>query len=149
MTVNNQLQNQLQKQNPPIPPLAVALASDPVPLEVRRLRVANGSQRKRDLAAVRMANELQRLESVSQADAEVTRCWVKAKERIKADLPSSAFEMWFAPLELAGVSGTALVLSAPDSIRTWTERRYAGLLREALSSIGCEYHDIDFMGVAR
>jgi hypothetical protein len=132
------------EQNPPVPPQVVALASDPVPLEVRRLRVANGSRRKRDLAAVRMADELQRLESLGQADASVHRCWEEAKERVKASVPLPTFEIWISQLAVVGATDTALVLTAPDGIRAWTERRYSGLIREALS--GTAYSAVEFVG---
>jgi len=124
----------------------VALASDPVPIEVRRLRVANGSRRKRDLAAVRMAEELQRLESVGQADAEVHRCWAEAKERVEASVPPSTFANWIAPVEPVGATESAIVLTAPAGIRAWTERRYSGLIRDALAASDGPYSEIEFVG---
>lgn len=130
--------------NPPVPPQAVALASDPVPIEVRRLRVANGSRRKRDLAAVRMADELALLESMGQLDAKVTDCWAEAKARIQASVPPSTFEQWIAPLEPAGASEATLFLTAPDRIRAWTQRRYSGLIRDALQGSG--YAQVEFVG---
>jgi hypothetical protein len=141
---NNHLQFQLQQKNPPVPPQALALASDPVPIEVRRLRVANGSRRKRDLAAVAMADELTLLESIAQGGAEVTDCWAEAKVRIRASLPSSTFHIWIDPLQPVGATGGRLLLSAPEGIRAWTERRYTGLIREALSGSG--YTDAAIVG---
>jgi DnaA N-terminal domain len=141
---NNYLQFQLQQKNPPVPPQAVALASDPVPIEVRRLRVANGSRRKRDLAAVRMADELRLLETVGQGGTEVTDCWAEAKDRVRASVPPSTFDLWIEPLRPIGATGTQILLSAPEGIRAWTERRYSGLIREALS--GSPFDAVEFVG---
>jgi hypothetical protein len=132
--------------NPPVPPQAAALMSDPVPLEVRRLRVANGSRRKRDLAAVRMADELHLLEAVGQSGAEVIDCWAEAKDRLRARVPPSTFDLWIDPLEPVGATGDQILLSAPEGIRAWTERRYAGLIREAL--LGSDYTDVAIVGEA-
>ncbi len=135
-----------QQKNPPIPPpaVAMALAGDPVPIEVRRLRVANGSRRKRDLAAVRMAEELELLEAIGQGGAEVTDGWAEAKARVRASVLPSTFDLWIDPLQPLGATGNRLLLSAPEGIRAWTERRYSGLIREALT--GTAYTDVSIVG---
>jgi hypothetical protein len=124
--------------------LAEALASDPIPLAVRHQRVANGSRRKRDLAAVRMADELKLLEAVGQCGAGVIDCWAEAKARLRTSVPQSTFDLWVDPLELVGAKGHRLLLSAPEDIRAWAERRYSGLIREALAGSG--YTDIAIVG---
>ena len=48
-------------------------------------------------------------------------------------LPSSTFQLWLEPLKVVGAQADTLYLSAPDGIRAWTERRYSGLIREALA----------------
>lgn len=122
--------------NPPVPPQAVALMADPVPLEVRRLRVQNGSKRKRDLAAVQMAEELTVLAHSGAVTQSATEHWARAKDRLRADVPASTFGLWIEPLSLFGVDGTTLILLAPEGIRTWTERRYSELILEALAGSG-------------
>jgi chromosomal replication initiator protein len=44
--------------------------------------------------------------------------------------------MWLEPLRPAGARGETLHLTAPEGIRTWVERRYAGLIEEALAESG-------------
>lgn len=133
-----------EKKNPPVPPQAVALMADPVPLEVRRLRVRNGSKRKRDLAAVRMADELELLERRRAEEAELRasgvepdpcrelRAWVHARRRIRRSVPGSTYRLWIKPLRPTGSLGDTLFLSAPDDIRAWSERRYSSLIAETL-----------------
>ena len=58
------------------------------------------------------------------------------QERLRASVPASTFQLWLEPLELAGAKAETLLLTAPESIRAWTERRYAGLIREALAGTG-------------
>lgn len=142
--------------NPPVPPQAVALMADPVPLEVRRLRVQKGSKRKRDLAAVQMADELELLERKHAEEAELRargvepdrcrelRAWVRARQHLRRALASSpsAYALWIKPLRPAGSLGDLLFLTAPDGIRAWTERRYSALIREALK--GTDFTEITF-----
>jgi chromosomal replication initiator protein len=59
--------------------------------------------------------------------------WRTVRARLEASLPETTFELWLDPLTVVGADGDTLYLSAPDSIRTWTERRYAGVIRQALA----------------
>lgn len=133
--------------NPPaVPPQRVALDLDPVPLEVRRLRVANGSRRRRDLAAVRMAEELELLEAIGQSAATVTECWPAVRDRLAASVPPSTFNLWLDPLEPIGADGDTLILSAPEGIREWAERRYSHLIVEVLRDVAPELVRVQFVG---
>jgi chromosomal replication initiator protein len=58
--------------------------------------------------------------------------WRDVQDKLRASLPPSTFQIWLEPLKVAGTQGSTLYLSAPDGIRAWTERRYSGLIREAL-----------------
>jgi len=62
--------------------------------------------------------------------------WEGVRRRLRASVPDSTYRIWLEPLRIAGAQGTTLYLTAPDGIRTWVERRYAELLREAL--VGAE-----------
>jgi len=64
------------------------------------------------------------------------------QERLRASVPPSTFQLWLEPLELAGARAETLLLAAPESIRAWTERRYAGLIREALAGTGSGITDV-------
>jgi len=72
--------------------------------------------------------------------------WGEVRERLKASLPPSTFELWIEPLEVGGSRAGVLYLSAPDNVRAWSERRYASLIREALASVGSELRDVSFAG---
>lgn len=142
---NNHLQFHLQQLNPPVPPQAVALASDPVPLEVRRLRVAHGSRRKRDLAAVAMAEELERLERLLGAPGDrcaALRAWIPARRALRHSLPRSTYQLWIRPLRPVGIDGTTLTLTGPEGPRRWAERRYTALIVEALEG----FDRVEFVG---
>jgi chromosomal replication initiator protein len=68
--------------------------------------------------------------------------WKGVQERLRASVPQSTYQLWLEPLSVAGRRESTLFLLAPDNIRTWTERRYAGLIREVLASIGGELRDV-------
>jgi len=129
--------------NPPVPPQAVALMVDPVPLEVRRLRVQNGSKRKRDLAAVRMAEELELLEKAGETTGAAEAAWSTACERLASAVPPSTFALWIEPLAVFGADGETLILTSPEATRAWTERRYSSLISEALE--GTEFAKVRFV----
>src|SRR6476659_10077954 len=62
--------------------------------------------------------------------------WQATRERLRASVPESTFNLWLAPLEPIGEDGETLYLSAPDNVRAWAERRYRGLISEALADSG-------------
>jgi chromosomal replication initiator protein len=72
--------------------------------------------------------------------------WNEVRDRLRASLPPSTFQLWIEPLEVSGARGNVLQLSAPDHVRAWSERRYAGLIREALAAVGSEFSEVGFGG---
>jgi chromosomal replication initiator protein len=70
--------------------------------------------------------------------------WEEVRLRLAAAVPESTFKIWLEPLEVVGAQGSILFLTAPDGIRTWVERRYSSLLREALAGVGSELTEIAF-----
>ncbi len=70
--------------------------------------------------------------------------WGEVQERLRTSLPPSTFDLWLQPLRVLGGRGTTLYLSAPDGIRSWVERRYVGLIREALQLVGAPWSEISF-----
>jgi len=71
---------------------------------------------------------------------------------LRAALPPSTFQLWLEPLKVVGAQAGVLYLAAPAGIRAWTERRYAGLIREALSGAGTNLTEVrigDSSDVAR
>ncbi len=65
--------------------------------------------------------------------------------RLRASVPASTFQLWLAPLTAVGSQAETLFLSAPEGIRAWTERRYAGLIREALAGVGSPITEINLI----
>ncbi len=65
--------------------------------------------------------------------------------RLRASVPPSTFQLWLEPLKVVGSQGEALLLSAPEGIRAWTERRYAGLIREALAGVGSQLSKVSLV----
>ena len=70
--------------------------------------------------------------------------WQDVQGRLRASVPDSTFNLWLRPLQVLGARGTTLHLSAPDSIRSWVERRYASLIGEALEAAGAALSEISF-----
>ncbi|MGI9021316.1 MAG: chromosomal replication initiator protein DnaA [Solirubrobacterales bacterium] len=59
--------------------------------------------------------------------------WAGAREDLRASLPPATFELWLSPVAAKAVHGDTLVLSAPESVRRWVERRYADRVAAAVS----------------
>jgi chromosomal replication initiator protein len=76
--------------------------------------------------------------------AELVSLWDEVRGRLQASLPKTTFELWLEPLRVVGAGAGILYLSAPDSIRAWTERRYTGLLREVLASLDVGLTEVSF-----
>jgi chromosomal replication initiator protein len=65
--------------------------------------------------------------------------------RLRASVPPSTFQLWLEPLRVVGAQAETLLLSAPEGIRAWTERRYSGLIREALAGAGSGLSDVSLV----
>lgn len=70
--------------------------------------------------------------------------WEDVRRRLRAAVPESTFKIWLEPLQAVGVQGTTLYLTAPDGIRTWVERRYSSLLRDAVAESPAPVDEIGF-----
>ena len=64
-------------------------------------------------------------------------------------MPDSTFNLWLKPLRVLGAQGSTLHVSAPDSIRSWVERRYMTLIAEALEAAGTALSEISFAPIER
>jgi chromosomal replication initiator protein len=58
--------------------------------------------------------------------------WEQVRNELAAGLPGSTFQLWIEPLRPVSAQGSTLYLAAPDTARTWVERRYRGVLQAAL-----------------
>jgi chromosomal replication initiator protein len=70
--------------------------------------------------------------------------WQDVRGRLRASVPPSTFQLWLEPLTVVGARAGVLYLFAPEDIRAWTERRYSGLLLEALAAAGSGLTEISF-----
>jgi chromosomal replication initiator protein len=75
---------------------------------------------------------------------ELDSLWAEVQARLRKSLPSTTFELWLEPLEVVGAVAGTLYLSAPENVRAWTERRYAGLLREILTELNSGLTNVGF-----
>jgi chromosomal replication initiator protein len=76
------------------------------------------------------------------AKQDLDSLWREVQDRLRASVPSSTFQLWLEPLKVVGAQADTLYLCAPESIRAWTERRYSGLIREALAGTGSELCEV-------
>ncbi len=72
--------------------------------------------------------------------------WGEVQHRLRSAVPESTFKIWLEPLRVVGAQGATLYLAAPDGIRTWVERRYATLLREALREVAPALSEVALTG---
>jgi chromosomal replication initiator protein len=70
--------------------------------------------------------------------------WRASRERLRSSVPESTYRLWLEPLEAAGVEGDTLFLTAPESVRAWSERRYSELIAEALRDTGTGLEQVSF-----
>jgi chromosomal replication initiator protein len=75
---------------------------------------------------------------------ELDALWRATQDRLRASVPESTYRLWLEPLKASGWDEGTLYLSAPEGIRAWTERRYAGLIAEALADSGTTLRQISF-----
>ncbi|HVY96526.1 MAG TPA: chromosomal replication initiator protein DnaA [Solirubrobacterales bacterium] len=77
---------------------------------------------------------------------ELDALWGAICDELRGAVPESTFRLWLEPLKPAGAVGDTLYLSAPDKVRAWVERRYAGLIGEALERVGGPLSQVAFAG---
>jgi chromosomal replication initiator protein len=70
--------------------------------------------------------------------------WADVQSRLQAAVPESTYRIWLEPLRAVGAQGTTLYLSAPAGVRSWVERRYSSLIREALAGTAGELEEVSF-----
>lgn len=65
-------------------------------------------------------------------DAE--RIWASASEALRGPLGESTWNIWIEPIRALGTVDDALLLGMPEGQRAWGERKYAGLIGEAVAA---------------
>lgn len=79
------------------------------------------------------------------AQQDLDSLWNDVQARLRASVPASTFQLWLEPLKVVGSRSETLLLSAPEGIRAWTERRYSGLIREALIGVGSQLSNVSLV----
>jgi len=70
--------------------------------------------------------------------------WRTAQERLEGSVPESTYRLWLEPLKAVGSDADTLYLEAPEGIRAWAERRYSGLISQALGAGGSGLSQVSF-----
>jgi chromosomal replication initiator protein len=78
------------------------------------------------------------------AKQDLDSLWHGVQSRLRASVPASTFQLWLEPLEPVGIEGPTLYLSAPEGVRAWAERRYSGLIRDAIA-VGSALTEVSFV----
>jgi chromosomal replication initiator protein len=76
---------------------------------------------------------------------DVERLWRAVREQLQASVPDSTFRLWLEPIRPAGGRDRTLLLTAPERIRTWVDRRYSGLIAEALRQQEARFDSLAFV----
>jgi chromosomal replication initiator protein len=82
--------------------------------------------------------------AASEAERPLRTTWAAVTERLRASVPDPTFRLWLEPLRAVSARGDTLYIEAPDGIRAWVQRRYTGLIAEALSAVGGDYREVSF-----
>ncbi len=68
--------------------------------------------------------------------------WEDTQTRLRAAVPESTYKLWLEPLQPVGAQDRTLYLTAPPGVRSWVERRYSSLIREALAAAGTGLEEV-------
>ncbi len=79
-----------------------------------------------------------------QVPEPISELWAQVRAQLSSSLPESTYRMWMAPLEPVGRRADTLFLRAPDSVKVWVERRYAGLILHALKGVDASLTKVSF-----
>ena len=82
--------------------------------------------------------------SDSSGQEPVSDLWNSVRSQLSASLPESTYRMWLAPLRPASRRGNTLFLDAPESVRTWVEKRYSDLILHSISKVESSITAISF-----
>lgn len=116
----------------------------------RDRHVVHAAERMRDrldgmaLAAARgdgptAADKLTELRPLTEGQraivAGVRPVWEEMRAQLLERIPESTYRLWIEPVILCGRHESTLLLHAPPGIHAWCERRYTGLLEQAVGAV--------------
>ena len=76
---------------------------------------------------------------------ELTDLWQRVRDDLGAAIPASTFQLWIEPLRAVTARGSILYLSAPATVRSWVERRYAARIAASLRRHSEALDDVAFV----
>ena len=66
---------------------------------------------------------------------QLARDWALIRAQLRTAVPDLTFELWLAPLQARALLGDALLVAAPDQIRSWVADRFVGVLGECAAAV--------------
>jgi len=72
------------------------------------------------------------------------KVWAEVRRQLSASLPEATYRMWLAPINPVAIRADTLHLSAPDSVKTWVERRYSSMILRAVAVVDPGITEISF-----
>jgi len=69
------------------------------------------------------------------ATQQLARDWALIRSELRRAVPDSTFEIWLAPLEARALVDDALLVAAPDKIRTWVADHFARVLQTCAATV--------------
>jgi chromosomal replication initiator protein len=69
------------------------------------------------------------------APQQLAHDWALIRSELRRAVPDSTFEIWLASLEPRAVVGDALLVAAPDEIRTWVADRFGRVLQTCAAAV--------------
>ncbi len=76
---------------------------------------------------------------------DISLLWDRVRAELERSLPASTRELWLDPLRAISTRGSTLLVSAPRSVRTWVERRYAETVLDAVRRHAPGLTEIEFV----
>jgi chromosomal replication initiator protein len=74
--------------------------------------------------------------------------WSRVQDELRRMVDPGAYELWLAPLELRELTGTSLVLSAPDERRRWVADRFGRVLKACAAAVLGPGVDVDVVAAS-
>ena len=61
--------------------------------------------------------------------------WSQIQAELRRTVTDSTYHLWLAPLRARAIDGDALLVGAPEEIRTWVADRFARVLQTCAASV--------------
>jgi chromosomal replication initiator protein len=90
------------------------------------------------------SNQLGEDDTAGAAEGDLVSIWQAVNERLRASVPDATFRLWLEPLQPARTQAQTLYIKAPEGIRAWVERRYAGMISQAVSQVAPGLREVSF-----